>query len=110
MSVRFVIGRAGSGKTHFLRERLVEHVRPDPLSANVIYLVPKQTTFSTQRAVATDPRMGGYTNVRISAPDEVAETALVETGRPAGARLDQTGRSLLIGHLLRESAGDLEHF
>lgn len=110
MPVRFVIGRAGSGKTHFLRERLVEFVRPDPLAANVIYLVPKQTTFSTQRAIATDPRLGGYTGVRIAAPDDVAETALEETGRPAGARLDAAGRSLLIGHLLRQSAGDLEHF
>lgn len=110
MPVRFVIGRAGCGKTHFLRERLVEHVKPDPLMARAIYLVPKQATFMTQRAVATDSRLGGYTGIRIASPDELAETALVETGRPAGARLDAAGRSLLIGHLLRRSAGDLEHF
>ena len=110
MPVRFVIGRAGCGKTHFLRERLVEHVKPDPLAAKVIYLVPKQATFMTQRAIATDPRLSGYTGIRIASPDELAETALVETGRPAGARLDAAGRSLLIGHLLRQSAGELEHF
>jgi ATP-dependent helicase/nuclease subunit B len=110
MPVRFVIGRAGTGKTHFLRERLVEHVRPDPLNAKVIYLVPRQTTFSTQRAIATDPRLNGYTGIRITSPDELAETALVETGRPAGARLDATGRALLIGHLLRQNAAELEHF
>ena len=110
MAVRFILGRAGTGKTHWLRDRLVEHVRPDPLDARVIYLVPKQTTFNTQRAVATDPRLGGYTNVRIVAPDDLAEIALVETGRPAGVRLDAAGRALLIGHLLRQSAGELEHF
>ena len=111
MAVRFVIGRAGSGKTHFLREQLVAAVRPDPLAAKVIYLVPKQTTFNTQRAIATDPRLSGYTGgVRIAAPDDLAELALVETGRPAGARLDAAGRALLIGHLLRQGQADLEHF
>ena len=110
MPVRFVIGRAGTGKTHFLRERLVDHVRPDPLGARVIYLVPRQATFLTQRAIATDARLGGYTGVRIVSPDQLAETAMIETGRPAGARLDAAGRSLLIGHLLRHSAGELEHF
>ena len=111
MAVRFVIGRAGSGKTHYLREQLVAAVRPDPLAAKVIYLVPKQTTFTTQRAIATDPRLGGYAGgVRVASPDDLAELALVETGRPAGARLDATGRALLIGHLLRESQADLEHF
>ena len=111
MAVRFVIGRAGTGKSHFLRERLVAAVRPDPLAAKVIYLVPKQTTFSTQRSIATDARLGGYVGgLHIGAPDDIAERALVETGRPAGARLDATGRALLIGHLLRESQADLEHF
>ncbi|MGC4033341.1 MAG: hypothetical protein QM754_16740 [Tepidisphaeraceae bacterium] len=110
MAVRFVLGRAGTGKTHFLRDRLVEHVTPDPLAANVIYLVPRQATFNTQRAIATDPRLGGYTNVRIVAPEDIAETAFVENGRPAGAKLDAVGRSLLIGHLLRQSGDTLEHF
>ncbi|MGN6625552.1 MAG: hypothetical protein ACTHLN_02950, partial [Tepidisphaeraceae bacterium] len=68
MGVRFVIGRAGSGKTTTLREALVAHVAPDPLHRCVIYLVPKQATFNTQRALAADERLGGFCNIRVIAP------------------------------------------
>ena len=110
MDVRFVIGRAGSGKTSLLRDLLVRYRQSDPLWARVIYLVPKQATFMTQRALALDPRLNGFIGVRVAAPDDLAETALVETGSAAGALLDPVGRSLIIGHLLRRHEADLPHF
>ena len=110
MPVHFVVGPAGSGKTHLLRDKLAAFVTSDPLSAVVLYVVPKQTTFTVQRAVALDPRLGGFTGVRVISPDDLAELALVETGRPAGARLDATGRSIILGHLLRQEGDALEHF
>jgi len=110
MDVRFVTGRAGSGKTSLLRDLLVEHISADPLTARAIYLVPKQATFMTQRALAIDPRLGGFIGVRVTSPDELAELALVETGAAAGALLDPVGRSLIIGHLLRLHADELQHF
>ena len=110
MSVQFVIGRAGSGKTHLLREYLVAHVMPDPLTQNVTYLVPKQATFTTQRAIAADPRLNGFCGVRVIAPEDLAEIAMIETGHPAGARLDAIGRSLILGHLLKSNVDALQHF
>lgn len=110
MSVRFVIGRAGSGKTHFLHEQLVEHLRHDVLNQSAIWLAPKQATFGVERAIATDPRLGGFLHVKVIAPDDLGELALVETGAPAGAKLDPVGRGLILGHLLRTHAHELQHF
>jgi ATP-dependent helicase/nuclease subunit B len=110
MSVQFVIGRAGVGKTHWLHEQLVRHVSHDPLERPAIVLVPKQATFQTQRLLAGDDRLKGFTRVRVIAPDDLAELALVETGHPAGARLDSLGRTLVLGYLLKKNADQLKHF
>ncbi len=111
MGTRFILGRAGSGKTHFLHEQLVRFAQSDPLNASVILIVPKQATFTAERAIATDPRMGGgFINVRVIAPDDVGELALVETGAAAGARLDPVGRGLILSHLLRTHADEFIHF
>ncbi|HEY0008043.1 MAG TPA: PD-(D/E)XK nuclease family protein, partial [Tepidisphaeraceae bacterium] len=110
MALRFVIGRAGSGKTHFLHQRLIQHLLTDPLQNRVVLVVPKQATFTAQRRVATDPQLGGYTSVRVIAPDDLAEMALIETGEAAGAKLDPVGRGLILNHLLRTHAGALTYF
>ncbi|MBC7784284.1 MAG: PD-(D/E)XK nuclease family protein [Burkholderiales bacterium] len=110
MGTRFIIGRAGSGKTHFLHEELVRHIQKDPLNEIALVLVPKHATFQTERAIATDPRLGGFINVRVLSPDDLGELALVETGAASGARLDPIGRGLILGHLLRTYAADLPYF
>ncbi len=110
MAVRFVIGRAGVGKSQLLHDRLVEHLLQNPLTQRAFVLVPKQATFQTQRRIARDPRLNGFCRVHVIAPDDLGELILVETGHSTGARLDATGRSLLLGHLLRVHEADLEHF
>lgn len=110
MAVRFVIGRAGVGKSQLLHDRLVEHLRVDPLTQRAIVLVPKQATFQAQRRIARDERLKGFCRVHVIAPDDLGEWILVETGQSTSARLDATGRSLLLGHLLRVHENDLEHF
>ena len=110
MGTRFILGRAGSGKTHFLHEELVRFVLADRLTASVLLIVPKQSTFTAERAIATDPRLGGFVNVRVIAPDDLGELALVETGASVGARLDPVGRGLILSHLLRTHSRELIHF
>ncbi len=109
-TTRFILGRAGSGKTHYLHEQLVQTVQSDPLGTSVILIVPKQATFTAEQAIATDPRLGGFINVRVIAPDDLGELALVESGASGGAKLDAAGRGLILSHLLREHADELQHF
>lgn len=110
MGTRFILGRAGSGKTHFLHEELVRHLQTDPLNASVLWIVPKQATFIYERAIATDKRLGGFINVRVISPDDLGELVLVECGTPAGTRVDAVGRELILSHLLRTHADQLVHF
>ncbi len=88
----------------------MQHIQHDPINRSVILLVPKQATFTYERAIAMDPRLGGTIHVRVLSPDNLAELALVETGSPHSARLDSTGRSLILGHLLRTYSAQLPYF
>lgn len=110
MGTRFVLGPAGSGKTRYLHEALVEHITPDPLHRTAWVIVPKQSTFIMEQALACDPRLRGLINIRVTAPEDIAETALIETGASAGARLNSIGRRLILTHLLHTHAGELQHF
>jgi ATP-dependent helicase/nuclease subunit B len=110
MGTRFILGRAGSGKSHFLHEALVRHVQSDPLNASVLLIVPKQATFTYERTVATEPRLGGFINVHVISPDDLGELVLVDCGTPAGTRIDAVGRELILSHLLRTHADELVHF
>lgn len=110
MGTRFVLGAAGSGKTRYLHEALVQHIASDPLQRSAWVIVPKQSTFITEQALACDPRLRGLINIRVTAPDEIGEMALIETGASAGARLDALGRKLILTHLLHTHSNELEYF
>ena len=49
MPVRFVLGRAGTGKTRHFLEQIQALVRPDPLGPPIYLLLPKQATFLAER-------------------------------------------------------------
>ena len=50
MSLRFVIGRAGSGKSTLCLHEVQEELKQRPRET-ILYLVPEQMTFQTQQAL-----------------------------------------------------------
>lgn len=110
MPVRFIIGRAGSGKTHTIHEAIVERLQRDPLGAKIIHLVPRQVTFTAERRLAMDDRLSGYVGARIVSIDQLIQTALLETCVAPAAPLDGRGREIVLAHLLRENRKDLVYF
>jgi len=52
MAVRFLVGRAGSGKTYHCLESVRQRLREDPVSGpTLMLLVPEQAALQTERAV-----------------------------------------------------------
>ena len=45
MSLRFITGRAGAGKTSFIEREIAEELQRDPMGAPVIVIVPDQMSF-----------------------------------------------------------------
>lgn len=65
MAVQFIIGRAGSGKSQYCFDRIVEAIRKDPLGPPIYWIVPRQATFIVERQLACSSGLHGYFRVRI---------------------------------------------
>lgn len=110
MPVQFLLGRAGSGKSHRLRERITRLLRDDPLGSPVYLLVPKQATFEHERHFAVAEDLPGYARLRVVSFDSLGDEITSECGGAALPDVTAAGRELLLGHLLRTRADALGFF
>jgi ATP-dependent helicase/nuclease subunit B len=114
MAVRFVIGRAGSGKTRFCLDRARAEAAAKGLNARVFLVLPPQATFMAERtlccgASAGDPAAlpGAVAGVQVvSLESLVRELA----GTDTRLAVSSSGRRLVLASLLRRHAGNLRHF
>lgn len=103
MSLRFVMGPSGSGKSHYLYQKITEESLKHQ-EKNYIVLVPDQFTMQTQRdLVAASPRKG-ILNVDVLSFNRLAHRVFEETGEGQRMILNDIGKSFV----LRKIAGDYE--
>lgn len=110
MSVRFVIGRAGSGKTRHVFDSMVEAMRAHPLGPPIFLILPKQATFSAERELTCNSGLGGFCRAHIISFDELSRSVLAECGGGAIPEVTPIGRQMLLGHLLRKHAAQLTFY
>lgn len=111
MSVRFVVGRAGSGKTWRCLEAIRARLRESPASGNkLLLLVPEQASFQMERALIETPGINGYTRCEVLSFRRLAYRIFAETGADP-RRADQTigplGRIMAIRRLVRRERASL---
>lgn len=95
MSLQFILGNSGSGKSHELFERVIKESIEHP-EQNFIVLVPEQFTLQTQKElVARHPRHG-IMNIDILSFERLAFRVMEETGAGNPAILDDEGKNLVI--------------
>src|SRR5687767_14042333 len=110
MSVRFVIGRAGTGKTHHCFRSIVDAMRADPLGPPIYLLLPKQATFAAERELTCNSGLAGFCRARVISFDQLSRDILAECGGGAIPEVTPLGRQMLLGHLLRKHRADLKFF
>ncbi|HEY8667521.1 MAG TPA: hypothetical protein VIL86_12700, partial [Tepidisphaeraceae bacterium] len=108
MAVRFVIGRAGSGKTRRCLDALVAEMRARPLGPALFWLLPRQATFQAERALTV--QMGAFCRARVVSFDTLGDAILGECGGNAIPQITALGRQMILGHLLRRHEGELQFF
>lgn len=100
-NVRFILGRAGSGKTTAIVDEIARMLAADPLGEPIYVLVPDQATLLYERLIAENAPNGGYLRVRVTTFRNVIEMLLNESGGEAIPEVTPVGRRILIGRLLR---------
>jgi ATP-dependent helicase/nuclease subunit B len=107
MTVQFILGRSGTGKTHYCIETIVEALLQNNTQP-LLFLVPEQATYQAQRAILNDPRITGYNRLHVLSFDRLSFFLLGKNvARPAISRL---GRTMVIQRILRDCSDKLNIF
>lgn len=95
MSVRFIIGRAGTGKTrHCIDAILAEHNAPTH-DRPLLLLVPEQASFQMERELALRSLRRGFSRAEVLSFSRLARRIFNQCGRPAD-EIDAQSRVLAL--------------
>lgn len=103
MSLQFIFGPSGSGKSHYLYEHIIKESMEHPKRSYIV-LVPEQFTMQTQKELVTRHPRHGIMNIDVLSFARLALRVLEETGEGGRAVLDDEGKNLI----LRKIAGQVE--
>ncbi len=110
MATRFVIGRAGAGKTEHclsaMRDQLVASVD----GPRLLLLVPEQAALQTERALITDPRVGSSHRGEVMGFARLADRILASTSQAGPKALTANGRAMTLRYLLARLSGQLQYY
>ncbi|MGD7052703.1 helicase-exonuclease AddAB subunit AddB [Sutcliffiella horikoshii] len=102
MSIRFLIGRTGSGKTTWCNEQILHMLREDPQGPPVVYLVPEQMTFQSEYRIVQSPDVKGMIRAQVFSFTRLAWRILQEVGGISRFHIDQTGIHMLLRKVIEE--------
>lgn len=103
MSLQFILGNSGSGKSHYLYENIIKESMQHP-DRSYLVLVPEQFTMQTQKDLCTMHPRHGIMNIDVLSFGRLAHRVFEETGGDTKRVLDDEGKNLI----LRKIAGDYE--
>ncbi|RDU35519.1 helicase-exonuclease AddAB subunit AddB [Neobacillus piezotolerans] len=110
MSLRMLIGRAGSGKTLTCIDEIKSRLAESPEGPAIIYLVPEQMTFLSEYRLATDQTIGGMIRAQVYSFTRLAWRVLQETGGSSRYHLSSVGLNMLIRKIIEEQKDQLRLF
>ena len=103
MSLQFIMGPSGSGKSHYLYQWVTEESLKHP-NKNYIVLVPDQFKLQTEKDLVMASPRKGILNVDVLSFNRLAYRIFEETGGNQRMVLSDVGKSFV----LRKIAGDYE--
>ena len=110
MDVEFLLGPAGTGKTHRCLAEIRAELIHRPEGAPLIFLAPKQATFQLERQLLADATLPGFTRLQILSFPRLAHFLHDALGEPEPRLIDETGRIMVLRALLRRQRDAFEIF
>ena len=110
-TLEFIIGRAGTGKTHACLMAMKDALTREPLGRQRILLVPEHMTYAAERALAEVLTSGaGFLQAYVFGFRRFARQVLLETGGAHLPRISDIGMRILLKDILIKRSGDLSVF
>lgn len=107
MSLQFVFGNSGSGKSTYLYQHILEQAAAHP-KQNYLILVPEQFTMQTQRELVRLQKSHAIMNVDVLSFARLAYRVFDELGKQDLVVLEETGKNLVLRKVAGEKKADLK--
>lgn len=107
MALKFILGRAGAGKTHYCLEQVRAALRQSPVGSPLIMLVPEQATFQIEQALAATPGLAGFLRAHVFSFQRLAYHISLELGGAAQPRISEIGRLMALRKILQAKTKEL---
>lgn len=107
MSLQFIMGNSGSGKSHFLYQKVIEESRKYP-DRNYLVIVPEQFTMQTQKDLVMLHPDRGIMNIDVLSFRRLAHRIFEEVGADRRTVLTETGKNLMLRRVAIEQKDKLE--
>ena len=108
MAVEIFIGRAGTGKTFALLERMEKILQESPLSTEIIFLLPAYQTYRAELELAEIT--GGAVNTKMCSFQRFARQILSEVGGAVVPRISEIGRRIILRKILKKNSKNLLYY
>ena len=106
MALQFIMGNSGSGKTHFIHEKILKEAAENP-KKNYLMIVPEQFTMQTQRELVKMHENHSIMNIDILSFQRLAYRVFDELGSFQYQVLEETGKNLILRRIAEEKAEEL---
>lgn len=108
MSLRFVIGRAGTGKSELCLREIGK--KQEETQGNLIYIVPEQFSLEAEKKLLEKTSSGGMIQAQVLSFRRLAFPVFAEKGGGGKTLLSEIGKSMILRKVLLEQGKNLEYF
>ncbi len=110
MSVRFILGRSGTGKTFRILDEMKQSLLEKPNGDPIIYIVPDQMSFISEYELVNTPGLNGMIRGQVFSFTRLAWKILQETGGMSRYHLSDVGLNMMIRKIIDENKENLHIF
>lgn len=108
MSLQFIIGSSGAGKSYFSYKKIIEESLEHP-NRNYYVIVPEQFTMQTQKTLVELHPGKGILNIDILSFERLAYRIFEEVGGDNRKLLEETGKSMVLKKMVQLHQKDLPY-
>lgn len=112
MGLRFVLGRAGSGKTRHCLDAIYQELQrnPSPAAPPLFWLLPEQATAQAERSLLELPGLQAIFRARVLSFKKLGHWVMEDSPNARKERLGDLGKRILLRSLLTEHQEKLRFF
>ncbi|RXY99560.1 helicase-exonuclease AddAB subunit AddB [Fictibacillus sp. S7] len=110
MSLRFILGRAGSGKTERSLGEIRDSLFEQPQGRPIIYLVPEQMTFQSEYELAKTPGLDGMMRAQVFSFSRLAWKILGDVGGMTRLHITSVGMNMMLRKIIENKKQELKVF